>query len=90
MSKTQTKTTTVRARIEPDIKRRAEKVLKTIGLTSSEAINVFYHKIAAEQGIPFSLHIPNRESQAAIEEVRATKKVKNLSLEDWKLSLKKK
>lgn len=90
MSKIQTKTTTVRARIEPDIKKRAEQVLKTLGLTSSEAINVFYHKIVTEQGIPFSLQIPNPESRKAIDEIRGTDKVNGASLDEWKRSTEKK
>ena len=35
------KTETVRARVEPELKRDAEAVLRKIGLTSSEAITLF-------------------------------------------------
>lgn len=60
------KTTSVRARIEPSVKKRAERVLKKIGLSPSEAINVFYHHVAVGCAFPFSLHIPNAETRKAI------------------------
>ncbi len=53
------KTATVRARIEPSIKKKAEAVLRKIGLTPSEAINVFYHRIIADKALPFFMHSPN-------------------------------
>ncbi len=83
--KTNLKTATVRARIEPKVKSQAERVLRTLGISSSEAINVFYRKIVAEQGIPFSLSIPTKETREAI---RATRKKDQTevftSLTDWK------
>ncbi len=61
-----TKTASVRARIEPSIKKKVEAVLSQIGISPSEAINVFYRRIASDGGIPFSLNVPNAETRAAI------------------------
>lgn len=61
-----TKTATVRARIEPSVKKKAEAVLRKIGLTPSEAIGVFYHRVATEKAVPFSLHVPNAETRAVM------------------------
>jgi len=86
--KNELKTATVRARIEPKIKERAELVLSKLGLTSSEAISVFYHKIVSEQGIPFSMHLLNKESETTIS--RAKKDIKNVSFKKkkkWKNSV---
>lgn len=66
-----TKTASVRARIEPSIKKKAESVLSKIGISSSEAINVFYRRIASDRGIPFSLHVPNAETRKAIEDLES-------------------
>lgn len=49
------KTANVYARIEPETKREAEKILESLGLTSSVAINMFYKQIILNQGIPFNL-----------------------------------
>ena len=67
----ETKTQTVRARISPSLKKKAEKVLSEIGISPAEAINVFYTRIAREKQIPFSLHVPNATTRKAIAEARA-------------------
>lgn len=64
------KTAIVRARMEPSVKKKAEIVLRKIGLSPSEAINVFYRRVAREQGIPFSLDVPNSKTRAAMKEIR--------------------
>ena len=79
---TKTKTASVRARMEPSIKKRAEMVLSRIGISPSEAINVFYRRIAIDKGIPFSLDIPNAETRAAIRELESGKGVR-VSLKDF-------
>jgi len=62
------KTATIQTRIEPGIKTEVEKVLKTIGLTTSEAIGIFFRRIIMEQGLPFPVKITNSETIKAIEE----------------------
>src|SRR4249920_2370510 len=69
MSKTQT----IRARVEPELKRGAEAVLKKIGLTSSEAITLFLTQVKLQQGLPFVVKIPNKETRRAIKEARERK-----------------
>ena len=78
-----TKTAFVRARIEPSVKKKAEMVLSRIGISPSEAINVFYRRVAIDKGIPFSLSIPNAETRKAIENVRSRKNLKTVSLEKF-------
>lgn len=51
------KSTTVRALIEPEKKENVSKILKRLGMTHSEAINVFYSLIEEYQGLPFDLRI---------------------------------
>lgn len=74
-----TKTAFVRARIEPSIKKKAETVLSQIGISPSEAINVFYRRIANDKGMPFSLNVPNAETRKAIENARLRKNLKSYS-----------
>lgn len=64
-----TKTALVRARMEPSIKKKAEMVLSQIGISPSEAINVFYRRIASDKGIPFSLDVPNAMTRKAIRDL---------------------
>lgn len=78
------KTATVRARVEPQLKHSAEAVLKKIGLTSSEAITLFYTQVKLMQGLPFPVRIPNRETRRAIKQVRARKDIETFgSVSAW-------
>lgn len=69
-AKSATKSAIVRARIDPAVKLRAEKTFKQIGISPSEAINVFFKRVADEQAIPFSLQVPNKETQQAMREAQ--------------------
>ena len=65
-----TKTATVRARIEPSVKRKTETILRRIGLSPSEAITIFYRQVALQGGLPFSAHIPNALTAKTIRDAR--------------------
>ena len=58
-----TKTANINARIDIDVKTRAEAILSQIGLPRSVAIDAFYRQIM-HGGIPFSLTIPERSLPA--------------------------
>ena len=53
------KTATVRARIEPDLKNSAEKIFRELGLSTTQAINLFYKQVELRKGLPFEVVIPN-------------------------------
>ncbi len=61
----------VNVRIDDSIKRKAEDVFESIGLTPSAAINLFYVQVIRTKSIPFELKadIPNATTIAAMEEV---------------------
>ena len=52
------KTANVMARVEPDIKERAEAIMNQIGIPASVVINALYKQIIMTRSIPFSLSIP--------------------------------
>ena len=53
------KTETIRARIEPELKHNAETVLAALGLSVTEALTLFYKQISLQHGLPFDVKIPN-------------------------------
>jgi DNA-damage-inducible protein J len=69
------KTATVRARIEPDLKRQAEKILGEIGLKPSLAVQILYRCIVEDDGFPLALKRPNAASLAAMAEARDPSKL---------------
>lgn len=46
------------ARIEPDVKERAESILSALGVPASSAINMFYKQIILHRGLPFEVSLP--------------------------------
>lgn len=53
------KTSTIRARIEPDLKGKAEHIFQLLGLTTTQAITLFYKQVELKKGLPFDVAIPN-------------------------------
>ena len=49
----------IRARTDPSLKLEIDQILGKLGLTTTEAINLFFHQIKLRRGIPFDLTIPN-------------------------------
>jgi DNA-damage-inducible protein J len=65
------KTATVRARIEPILKQDVEKLFKEMGLTTTEAINLFYRQVKLRNGLPFSVVIPNKTTEKVFKDTDA-------------------
>ena len=53
------KTSTIRARVEPDLKDRAERIFRKLGLTTTQALTLFYKQVELRNGLPFDVAIPN-------------------------------
>jgi len=68
MTTENTKSAFVRARIEPDLKARAEHILDEFGITPTQAINMLYKHLDREHEWPFPLKIPNEQTRQAMEE----------------------
>jgi DNA-damage-inducible protein J len=60
----------VRARIDEQIKNEAAAVLKTMGLTVSDAFRLMMVKIAEEKALPFQPLVPNEETIEAMKAAR--------------------
>lgn len=68
------KTTTIQARIDPKVKKRAKSILDKLNITMSEAISMFLTQITLNKGIPFDIKIPN---ELTAQTLHKTKKKKN-------------
>lgn len=66
------KTATINMRVNPQIKAEAESLYASLGITLTEAINIFLHKSIMEGGLPFDVRQPryNAETEAAMREAR--------------------
>ncbi len=66
------KTANINLRIEPDVKAQADAVFSSLGISITDAINVFLHASIMEGGFPFQPKQPryNRETLTAMQEAK--------------------
>ena len=62
------KSANISARIDPDVKRNAEQIFKELGLSTSQAITLFYKQVDIQHGLPFEVKIPNKATLKAIKD----------------------
>lgn len=65
------KTAAIHSRIEPEVKAQAESILRRLGVSPTEAIRMFYTQITLRNGLPFSIDIPNEETEKALKDSRS-------------------
>jgi DNA-damage-inducible protein J len=65
------KIATVRARVEPGLKHDVEMLFKKMGLSTTEAINLFYRQVKLRNGLPFNVVIPNKTTEKVFKETDA-------------------
>lgn len=52
------RTSNIFARVEPEIKEQAEKVLDRLGIPMSNAVGMFLRQVVLQRGIPFEMKLP--------------------------------
>ncbi len=61
------RTAMIHARTAPELKEKAEHIFKRLGLTSTDAINLFYAQVTLHNGMPFAVKIPNKTTITTFE-----------------------
>jgi DNA-damage-inducible protein J len=54
--------------MEPQLKAEVESLFDRLGLTTTEAITLFYHQVRLRGGLPFPVAVPNEETQRVFED----------------------
>lgn len=60
------KTETVYTRVDPTLKADAEQILSRLGMTPSDAINIFLNQVVLNKGLPFEVKIPTMTKDDAL------------------------
>jgi len=55
------RTANIFARVEPEVKEQAEKVLDQLGIPMSNAIGLFLRQVVLRRGLPFELKLPQNQ-----------------------------
>ncbi|MGB3295594.1 MAG: type II toxin-antitoxin system RelB/DinJ family antitoxin [Phormidesmis sp.] len=62
---------TVRARIDPALKAEVEHLFKELGISTTEAITLFYRQVKLRNGLPFDVVVPNETTKRVFEDTDA-------------------
>ena len=61
------KTGMVRARMQPKLKKQAEKVFERLGLNATQAITLFYKQVGLRGGLPFDVVVPTAATKRTLD-----------------------
>ncbi len=76
------KTATIQARINPELKKKAQKILNTLNLSMSEAISLYLTQVTLHRGIPFDIKIPNDLTVKTLEKTERGEELNEVSSVD--------
>lgn len=76
------KAATINARIEPALKLEAEAILHKVGLSTAEAIRLFYCQVCLQNGLPFEVKIPTKQTRDALKELESGKGERFKTMQD--------
>lgn len=51
----------IHARMEPELKQDVESIFRMLGMTTTEAVTLFYKQVKMQRGLPFSVEVPDEE-----------------------------
>ncbi len=78
------KTSIINARVKPELKGDVEQILSKLGITTTQAITMFFEQIKLNRGIPFALQLPNDETEQAMLEARENNNLEPLNVSKLK------
>ncbi|PCH63202.1 MAG: type II toxin-antitoxin system antitoxin, RelB/DinJ family [Gammaproteobacteria bacterium] len=78
------KTSIINARVKPELKGDVEQILSKLGITTTQAITMFFEQIKLNRGIPFTLQLPNDETEQAMLEARENNNLEPLNVSKLK------
>jgi DNA-damage-inducible protein J len=58
----------IHVRVDDKVKTQATETLEAMGLSVSEAVRLFLHRVVTDQALPFEVKVPNAKTRAAMTE----------------------
>lgn len=62
---------------------QAKEILASLGMNFSEAVNIFTSQIVVQKGLPFKVVLPNKETKAAMLDVREGRNLETVTFEKF-------
>ncbi len=69
------KTAVVKARIEPELKNEVEYIFRELGLSTTEAVTLFYRQVKLKKGLPFAVVMPNEVTVKTFQDTDSGKNI---------------
>ncbi len=66
----------IRARIKPELKQTAEAIFAQLGLSTTQAITLFYKQVEIQHGLPFSVQLPNTITETTLKKTDSKKSIR--------------
>jgi len=57
------KTATIHMRVSPEVKTEADFILSRLGITTTDAINMFLNQVILRGGLPFDVRLPTAKAE---------------------------
>ncbi len=58
----------IHIRVDDKVKEQASSTLEAMGLSVSEAVRLFLHRVISDQALPFDVIVPNAKTRQAMQE----------------------
>ena len=71
------KTAVITVRIDSELKQAGEQIFHRLGLTTSEAITLFFREVSLQQRLPFMPKIPNTTTAQALQEAHSRRNLES-------------
>jgi len=69
--------------IDEQIKREAKKLFEKYNISLSDAINIFLSQSVHEQGLPFEMKIPNKETKRVLKDIEEGRNIEEITLNEF-------
>lgn len=66
----------IHVRVDDGLREEASEVLDSLGLSVSDAVRLFLHRVVASQSLPLELKVPNEATRAALAEAVEIRKAR--------------
>ena len=66
----------INARVESRLKSKVDHIFEVLGLSPTEAITLFYKQVELNNGLPFEVKVPNKQTQKTLRDSKAGKNIK--------------
>ena len=73
---------TTSIKLDKITKDKAKAIFEQLGLSMGEAVNMFLTQVVLNKGIPFSIKLPNDETQKTMKEIVEGKNIEKLDIDE--------